>query len=232
MTGLEANLAATNETGALNVTTVATAALTIATGGGSDTINASAMTQGEMLTLTGSHAATVTVGGNLAAGAYTGKLTVTALGTAPHTITTGGGQDLITAANGGDTIAAGAGPDTINVSGHTIADSFVYKSVSDSPNTAAGHDTITGFLAGTGAGAINDVLDFLALLGPTYSVQALSSTSTKVNGDSIGWIYNPVADQTLVYANTTTGALAQTSGKLMEVALAGDLHLTAANLIG
>jgi hypothetical protein len=91
VTGLQGNLAATNVTGALNVTTAAASALSIATGGGTDTITASAMTQGETLALTGSHAATVAVGGNLAAGAYTGKLTVTASGTAPHAITTGTG---------------------------------------------------------------------------------------------------------------------------------------------
>ena len=73
------------------------------------------MTQGETLALTGSHAATVAVGGNLAAGAYTGKLTVTASGTAPHAITTGTGADSITAAHGADTVTAGAAADTINV---------------------------------------------------------------------------------------------------------------------
>ncbi len=55
--------------------------------------------------------------GVLAAGSYTGKLTVTASGTAAHTITTGSGKDSITAANGGDTIHAGGGADAINVSG-------------------------------------------------------------------------------------------------------------------
>ena len=169
------NLVATNVTGALNVTTAAASALSIATGGGTDTITASAMTQGETLALTGSHAATVAVGGNLAAGAYTGKLTVTASGTAPHAITTGTGADSITAAHGADTVTAGAAADTINVSGHTLADSFVYQTVADSPNTSSGHDTITGFLAGTGTGAINDTLDFSAILGPTYSLHPLAA---------------------------------------------------------
>jgi hypothetical protein len=232
VTGLQGNLAATNETGTLNVTTAAASALSIATGGGADTITASAMTQGATLTLTGSHAATVAVGGNLAASAYTGKLTVTASGTASQAITTGSGADSITAANGADTITAGAGADTIKVSGHTLADTFVYHAVGDSPNTSSGHDTITGFLAGTGTSAINDTLDFSAILGPTYSVQALGSTSTKVNPDSIAWLFNSSANQTLAYVNATGGALSQTSNKLMEVALVGNIHLAAANLIG
>src|SRR4029077_6983348 len=223
VTGLQGHLAATDVTGTLNVTAAAASALSIATGGGTDTITASAMTQGETLALTGSHAATVAVGGNLAAGAYTGKLTVTASGTAPHAITTGTGADSITAAHGADTITAGAAADTINVSGHTLADSFVYNVMSDSPRS--GHDTITGFLAGTGTGAINDTLDFSAILGPTYSVQALGSTSTKVNPDSIAWMYSSSANQTLVYVNATAGALSQTSNQLMEVALTGNIHL-------
>jgi Ca2+-binding RTX toxin-like protein len=157
---------------------------------------------------------------------------VTASGTASHAITTGSGADSITAANGADTITAGAGADTINVSGHTLADSFVYTVVSDSRNTSTGHDTITGFLAGTGTSAINDTLDFSAILGPTYGVQALGSTSTRVNPDSIAWIYNSSANQTVAYVNATGGALSQTSNQLMEVALVGNIHLAAANLIG
>jgi hypothetical protein len=230
VTGLQGNLAATNMTAALNVTTAAASNLSIATGGGADTITASAMTQGETLTLTGSHAATIAAGGNLAAAAYTGKLTVTASGTASQAITTGSGADSITAAHGADTITAGAGADTINVSGHALADSFVYNVMSDSPRS--GHDTITGFLAGTGTGATNDTLDFSAILGPTYSVQALGSTSTKVNPDSIAWIFSSSANQTLAYVNATGGALSQTSNQLTEVALAGNIHLAAANLIG
>jgi hypothetical protein len=50
--------------------------------------------------------------------------------------------------------------------------------------------------------------------------------------DSIAWIFNSSASQTLVYVNATRGALSQTSNQLMEVALAGNTHLAAANLIG
>jgi Ca2+-binding RTX toxin-like protein len=148
-------------------------------------------------------------------------VTASGTGTASHAITTGSGADSITAANGADTITAGAGADTINVSGHTLADSFVYTVVSDSRNTSTGHDTITGFPAGTETSAINDTLDFSAILGPTYGVQALGSTSTRVNPDSIAWIYNSSANQTVAYVNATGGASSQTN-----------IHLAAANLIG
>ena len=60
VTGLQGDLTATGVSGALNVTTVAVASgLSIATGSGSNTIAATALTAGQTLTLTGSSAATV-----------------------------------------------------------------------------------------------------------------------------------------------------------------------------
>ena len=94
VTGLVSKLTATAVKGTLNVTTGAAASISIATSTvnpSTNTINASAMTSGETLTLTGSRAATVQIGGNLSAGAYTGALTVTATGTSAQTITVGGG---------------------------------------------------------------------------------------------------------------------------------------------
>ena len=62
VTGLQGDLTATGVSGALNVTTVAVASgLSIATGSGSNTITATALTAGQTLTLTGSSAATVTL---------------------------------------------------------------------------------------------------------------------------------------------------------------------------
>ena len=107
MTGLQSNLTASNVRGSLNVTTGAVPALSIATGSGANTINAGAFTQGEALTLIGSSSASVTVGGNLSASVYSGKLSVTASGSPPHSITTGSGKDFITAPNGGDTLIGG-----------------------------------------------------------------------------------------------------------------------------
>ena len=67
--GPEGTLFGKNTTaGALNVTTGAASAVSVTTGTGSTTINAGAMTAGEILTLKGSTAATVTVGGKTATG--------------------------------------------------------------------------------------------------------------------------------------------------------------------
>jgi hypothetical protein len=95
------------------------------------------MTSGQTLTLTGSRAATLSVGGVLDAHSDTGALTVTATGTSGHSITTGSGKDSIIAVFGGDRIQAGGGGDSINVLGHSVADTFVYTLTSDSLNTAS-----------------------------------------------------------------------------------------------
>jgi hypothetical protein len=187
------------------------------------------MTQGETLTVTGSHAANVKVGGNLAAGSDTGNLTVTAVGSAPHSITTGSGNDSITAGHGGDTINAGGGGDTINVAGHSVADTFQFKSATDSLNVAGKYDTIAGW-SDTGAndkGTFNDVLDFSAITGLTTIQGGLNNANQTVAAHSIAWIYNASTNQTMVFANATSAALSQTSATLMAVDLTGgNFHLS------
>jgi hypothetical protein len=107
--GLATNLTATAVKGALTVTTAA-GSVSIATGSGADKITAG-IGGGNVLTLTGSHAATVSgLTGNLSAGAYSGALTITATGSGPQTIVAGSGADVITAGPG-DTITGGAGGD-------------------------------------------------------------------------------------------------------------------------
>ncbi len=78
VTGLIANLDATALSGALDVTTGTVAGLSIATGSGANTINAQALTNDQVLTLTGNDAATVTLtAGDLSAPLDSGVLTVT-----------------------------------------------------------------------------------------------------------------------------------------------------------
>jgi hypothetical protein len=212
VTGLKGNLVASGDSGALSVTTGATTASNVAMGTGLTSVNAAAMTAGETLALTGADNATVSVGGNLAAGGETGSLTVTATGTAPHTIQTGSGNDSITATHGGDSIQAGGGGDTINVTGHSIADSFVYAATSDALNTTSGHDTITGFKA---TGSVHDLLDFSSL-NSNLSVQGSLSENT-VNPNSIAWLY--LGGNAMVYVNDSSGSLATNSASLMEITL-------------
>ena len=81
VTNLIGDLNANGLNGDLNVTTVAVAGLTIATGNGANTINAQALSNDQVLTLTGNDAATVTLtAGDLSAPTFDGVLTVTVVG--------------------------------------------------------------------------------------------------------------------------------------------------------
>ena len=216
VTGLQGNLAATNVTGALNVTTAAASALSIATGGGTDTITASAMTQGETLTLALPAAMTPPPSPSAAifvAGAYTGKLTVTPSGTAPQAITTGTAADLITMRQHGPTPSRRA-PEPIrstypgNTRSPTVSCTKPLRI--QSQHIVQAMTRSRGFLAGTGTGAINDTLDFSAILGPTSSTAYNPWAARAPSGElqsSIAWMYSSSANQTLVYVNATAGGI-------------------------
>src|SRR6202030_566024 len=115
VTGLQGDVTASSVSGALNVTTVDVASgLSIATGSGSNTIDATALTAGQTLSLTGSSAATVTLNaGNLSAGSYSGNITVTG-GASANTITVGSGGSTITGGGGADLLTGGSGNDIFN----------------------------------------------------------------------------------------------------------------------
>jgi Ca2+-binding RTX toxin-like protein len=200
VTGLKGDLTATSVSGALNVTSVDVASgLSIATGGGSNTITATALTAGHVLTLTGSSAATVTLNaGNLSAGTYSGNITVTGGATA-NTITVGSGDDTITGGGGADTLTGGAGSDT-----------FKYNLTSDS--TLVSPDTITDFTHNS------DKIDVSAITGIT-AVQGLISGATQVLGNSIAWIV--VGSNTVVLANATASSEVQGLAD-MEIILTGN----------
>ncbi|MBI1202494.1 MAG: hypothetical protein GC182_08280, partial [Rhodopseudomonas sp.] len=101
-----------------------------------ETLDATALTAGHVLTLSGDGTTAITLSaGNLDAGAYTGDLTVTA-SAGGSTITTGSGADYITGGNGNDILTGGAGHDTFDFSTLT--------------NSLASHfDTISDFVSGT-----------------------------------------------------------------------------------
>ena len=84
------------------------------------TINAAALTA-NTFTLTGSAAATVTLGsgGSLAAGTDTGNLTVTG-GSGVNTITVGSGNNTITGGGGADVLTGGAAPTSLSLMRYQI----------------------------------------------------------------------------------------------------------------
>jgi hypothetical protein len=225
VTGLKGNLDATGDSGTISVTATGTNQ-TVNTGSGNMTIsdstsaltvNAAALSAADTLTLSGSTAKTVNgLQGNLSWTSGAGPITVTATGSGPQSITTGTGADTIIAqTSGGDTIHGGGGADSINVTGHTVADSFTYSATTDSRNTTTGHDTIAGFAAG---GSINDLLGFSAL-NSGLSIEGQISSGATVGADSIAWLYS--GGNAMVYVNDTAGALATSNTNLMEITLSG-----------
>ena len=98
-------------------------------------------------------------------------------------------------------------------------------------NSSGSFDHIKGFSdTGGNQGQFNDLIDFSAIAGITKVQGALNNTNQKVNADSIAWVYNSTLNETLVYVNTGSGAVSQTSNGLMVVALDGNnFHLTANN---
>jgi hypothetical protein len=182
VTGLQGNLTASGVSGALNVTTVDVSGLSIATGSGSNTINATALTAGHTLTLTGSSAATVTLNaGNLSASTDSGYITVTG-GAGANTITVGSGGSTITGGGGADLITLGSGVDKI-----------VYGAQSDS--TYLNFDSISGFTAGT------DKINLSAFGLPATHVfitngsSAVEQITNKVNFFKQGVFYDIVSQQ-------------------------------------
>ncbi len=208
--------------GVATVTTGA-GATSVTASGQSLTIDASAMAAGQTLTLAGSSAEQVTAAANVDARGETGALSLTVTGVG--SILTGTGAETITASKGGNTIALNGQGDSVAVTGHTAADSFVFSSTGASTNTAAGRDTITGFVA---SGSIRDLLDVSAI-NPNLAIQGAVSASgggrrsgggtATVAADSVAWLYSGGA--AMVYVNTTASALSTGSASLMAINLAG-----------
>jgi hypothetical protein len=183
VTGLQGDLTATSVSGPLNVTTVAVASgLSIATGSGANAITATALTTGQVLTLTGSSAATVTLNagassGNLAAGADTGNLTVTG-GTGANTITVGNGTNTITGGGGADVLTGGTGNDTFNFS------SAANLGAATTIAGGAGNDTI----AMTAAATLTDANFLHATSTETLGLTGASTITLGANAASAGLV--------------------------------------------
>jgi hypothetical protein len=128
--------------------------------------NADALSDADLLTLTGSNKITITLtAGDLAAGSATGKITVTAT-TGSNVITTGSAIDTIYAGAGADTITGGANADTLN--GEAGDDIFIAEDT-DIINGGADMDTVH-FAAAVSAGNLTD--------GELVDVEIITITNT------------------------------------------------------
>jgi len=154
-------------------------------------VNAAALTDAQVLTLTGSNAASVTLAnGDLSAGTYTGNIAVTAT-TGTNVITTGGGNDAIVGGGGADALNGGAGVDRLTggmeadtLTGGVGADIFVFAAGdsvlaigrADNVGTIIGFDTITDFALG-GVDTI-DTVGVSAVVADGVTDGAINSTLT------------------------------------------------------
>ena len=240
VTGLQGDLTAIGVSGALNVTTVAVASgLSIATGSGANTITAGALTSGQALNLTGSSAATVTLNaGNLAAGAYTGSLTVTSgsgantitVGNGTNTITGGGGADALTGGTGSDTfnfssaanlgaattIAGGAGNDTIQMTAAaTLTDASFLHAASIETLGLTGASTITLGANAAGAGLVN-------VITGTGATSITDSNGVTLNVDATALANNTALTLTGSAAEVVSGLI----GNITAGSLTGALTVT------
>src|SRR4029078_12564788 len=157
------------------------------------------------LTLAGSGAAMVTLGtsGSLAAGTYSGNLTVNG-GRGAQPITGGRGTNTITGGSGTNTIVGGGGADTLN--GGSGADYFVFRSTSDSTQSAK--DSIYNFVHGA------DFIDTSIISGIT-AIQGLITGSAQVAAHSGAWVQSGA--DTLVYFNSSGVAENQSSADMAVV---------------
>lgn len=235
VTGLIGDVTFANDaSGNQSVTVAAVPTVTVAFGTnttGTHTVNANALTDGQVLTLTGSDVASVTlVGGDLTAGAYAGDLTVTAT-TGTNVITTGGGADTITGGTGADTITAGEGTDTVTIGNGqdivslaeagAVADTVIYSTAFAAGNANAA--TITGFANGAGADtfdigfALNhNTLNFAAGTGATNTIAASAPVTVANNGTTtfdtgVVFLLSGVDDQMAVSDVTNAVANAVTA---------------------
>lgn len=202
--GASANLGfGGNATTGAGATTIDASGLTGNAGGINYSLAASSTTTDVTVKAGGSGASTITTGGGNdtivgAAGADTlngGAGNDTISGGAGNDIINGGaGNDTIDTGTGNNTVTGGAGNDTIALNG-TI-DTVIFNGVG--LVDANGKDTITGFDAGTGAGA--DILNVFAqtAVGGGAAVATGTVTLTAAGALDFGATANTTANAVMV----------------------------------
>lgn len=257
VTGLQGNLSVNDaHTGNVAVTLAAVAGGTTVAFGtnttGTHSVNADALNDGQILTLTGSDIASVSlVDGDLSAATYAGALTVTAT-TGTNVITTGTGADIITGGAGADTITGGAGDDSINLTESTSsADTVVFAATA----VANGTDTVTGFTAGTdllnvsafetvgalvdGTGTYTIAAGQVVYLGgqaagaadsTAAAITALNSAGVVTAATQTNWIVISDDNSTAIYSALNNAANTEYTGATLTLVATIDTAITHAQL--
>ena len=194
----------------------------VTSGASGQTIDASALTDAQTLTLAGTHDVTVSlVAGDLTS-TSTGKITVNAT-TGTNIITTGSGADTINAGDGDDVINGGGGADSLD--GGKGADAFVFANAGALTAAATviggdGTDTITVTAQVVGnldlaTGAKIDAVENLVLTGGSTGSVTLDAAMTSVTLSAAGSVVLTAAGQAVT---GSTGADIVTTGQLTSFA--------------
>jgi VCBS repeat-containing protein len=244
VTGLRGDLDATGVGGALNVTTVAVGGLSIATAGPtSSTIDATALTAGQTLTLTGSggngnfvtlNAGSLNASGssrNLSVTGGTGANTITAGSGISNLITGGGGADVLTGGTGADTFAFNSAADLLaaaTIAGAGGSDLIQMNAAAALTDAAFAHATsietlgLSGASSVTlGANAASAGIISIALFGGSGPVTINSSNPGTLN---VSAFINE--NTTLTLQGSTAENVSQIFGDINASALTGALSVT------
>ncbi|MCS5707267.1 hypothetical protein NZK27_13855, partial [Synechococcus sp. FGCU-3] len=201
VTGLAADLTSTAAGGAVNVTTadVATQSINLGTGTtGTRTVDATAMADGNTLTLTGSGDAALSVNdANVEASGYAGNLTVNASGGSnASNVTTGAGADTVISGGGADVINTGTGNDTLSFTQAQLAQITALGGAVDGGGDINNPDTDTVLISAASTAIVDaDFTNFsnvetLQLTGASSAVLATEANQAGIttvkagNGDT------------------------------------------------
>jgi hypothetical protein len=251
ITGLRADLVVADASTAVQtITIVAVTDITLALGtdtNGTDAVTGTALTDGQVLTMTGTNDVTVSIGlGDLTATAYAGIMTVTTTDTGTNVITTGtaadvinagDGIDIIIGGNGADAITPGAGNDSIRylalanagdsiagfVAGDVLSFSTAAFAVAGLTNAAAGNIALAANAGTTAAGA--DYFESnTSFAGAAADLGNLSGVNIFVFGETAGTFATSSAGVTALMAQNNNAADAPGTAMLVVYATAAGTY--------
>ena len=188
ITGLQANLTATNAAAALNITLVDATSDAVTVAAGTGNLSFSGGNAGDTVTVTGLNGASQTLSSTAAS-----KFDITA-GAGAQTITMGAGNDTIVGGAGADVINVGAGTDTIKMTG--TGQSFAGASITSGITALTGIDKVTGMAAG-------DIVDLSGILN-TFTGGA-GNTIAAATDTTVSLVRGNFVDATSVFTADATG---------------------------
>ncbi len=226
ITNLLGDLTVSNtHTGNIAVTVSAVATTTVALGTnttGTHDVTATALTDAQVLTLTGSDAASVSlVAGDLSAAAYTGVLTVTAT-TGTNVVTGGTAGDTINLGAGADSVVGGAGADTLD--GEADSDLLSYSDVT--ATTSHGLANISGMAINLTTAAVA-ATDVATAAGGTIVIGGgAGAAGAALAAGTVGYLAASAATSTATMVRDTVSNFEQVLGSALADVIYGPAAAT------